>query len=248
MMKSILKPNLPSGKVCQIICGTEDNAILDFFHKKDIEVLNVEPNKDIDPAVSSHADMAALHLGGNRVIVDKSQLNLKHQLLENGFAVYETSEKIAGKYPDDIKLNFTVIGDKIIGNTRYADLNLNELVSDMQKIKVNQGYCKCSTLVVKENALITDDESIYHKMRENGTEALLVSKGDVFLKGHDYGFIGGASGKISNDTIVFFGNIFLHRDSEMIISFIREHGCSYLCTDNGPLRDIGGIIPLSEMN
>ena len=123
-----------------------------------------------------------------------------------------------------------------------------DLVSDMQKIKVNQGYCKCSTLVVKENALITDDESIYHKMRENGTEALLVSKGDIFLKEHDYGFIGGASGKISNDTIVFFGNIFLHRDSEMIISFIREHGCSYLCTDNGPLRDIGGIIPLSEMN
>lgn len=32
---------------------------------------------------------------------------------------------------------------------------------------------------------------------------LLISSGDIKLEGYDYGFIGGASGKISDNTVVF---------------------------------------------
>ena len=39
---------------------------------------------------------------------------------------------------------------------------------------------------------------------------LLISSGDIKLEGYDYGFIGGASGKISDNTVVFFGNAEMH--------------------------------------
>ncbi len=246
MIKFVSESNLPSSKVDKIICGTKDEKILDFFSENGIEVLHVKVNAGIDPAVSLHADIAALHLSGNKIIVDKGQSSLKKQLYSLGFEVYETENEIKGEYPDDIKLNYSVIGDYIIGKIKYADSGLSELIVDRKQLDVRQGYSKCSTLVVNEKAIITDDEGVYRKTLENGFDALLISKGDVALKGHEYGFIGGASGKISKDTVVFFGDVTLHRDFYKISSFLTKHGCRYLCTDNGQLRDIGGIIPLTE--
>lgn len=246
MMRYIEKPNLPQGKVKTVICGTSDKSILDFFNRNDISVIYSEPNLKIDSAVSAHADMAALHLGKNVVITDKFQVNLQEKLIASDFEVHSTQKEIAGKYPHDIALNFAVSGNDIIGNFKYADENLLNMVSDMNKIHVKQGYCKCSVLIVDENAIITDDESIFRKMLENGADALLVSKGDISLSGHEYGFIGGASGKISKDTVVFFGNVRAHRDFENIASFIESYGCKYVCTDYNNLRDIGGFISIIE--
>lgn len=245
-MRYIEKPNLPQGRVKTIICGTADESILEFFNKNNISVIDVESNSKIDSAVSSHADMAAFHLGKNIVITDKNQHNLQKKLLSLGFEVCSTQKEIAGKYPSDVALNFAVIDKNIIGNFKHADENLLSMISDMKKINVNQGYCKCSVLVVDENSVITDDESIYRKMLENGIEALFISKGDISLSGHEYGFIGGASGKISEDTVAFFGDIRTHRDFERIVSFIESCGCKYVCTDSKKLRDIGGFVSIIE--
>jgi len=190
--------------------------------------------------------MAALHIGKYNIILDKRQKRLKDKLVKIGFFVYETEKEIAGNYPDDIKLNVAVMGDLVFGNMSYTDKNALNLLSDKEPVTVKQGYTKCSVLVVSENAAITDDETIYRKMSEKGIDSLLISKGDISLPGHGYGFIGGASGKISENEVVFFGDITRHKDFSLIFAFLQKHGCSLRCTDNGPLRDIGGIIPLTE--
>ena len=246
MINFVHSSNLPQNTVSKIICGTQDSRILSFFAKNNIEVLGISENCYIDPSVSLHADMAAVHIGDNRIVIDKAQRKLVDKLTETGFNVITTTDFIKGSYPDDVKLNFTVINNLVVGNFRYADKNFKEAIFDKNKINVKQGYCKCSVLVVNENALITDDESIYRKTLENGFDSLLISKGDIRLEGHKYGFIGGASGKISKNTVVFFGNIKKHRDFDKIEHFLGLHNCDFVCTDNGPLRDIGGIIPLSE--
>lgn len=246
MIGFVENPNLPKGKVKIVICGTDDTDIINFFLNSDIEVLRTAPNNDIDIAVSKHADMAVLHLERNKIILDKRQIILKNQLENIGMTVFETDKEIDGAYPNDIKLNFAVLGRNVIGNFKYADEKLSSLVSDKIKINVRQGYCKCSLLVVNENAVITDDESIHRKMLQNGIDSLHIRKGDVSLQGHEYGFIGGASGKISENEIVFFGDIEKHRDFESIQAFLKKHGCDYVCTDEGPLRDIGGIVPIFE--
>ena len=243
----IEKSNLPEGKVTSLICGTDDKAILEFFKQNGIEVFKSEANPFIGSSVTSHCDMAAVYLGKGKVLIDKNQTKLKESLVEIGCDVIENDTAVSGEYPDDIRLNFAIAGEHIIGNFPFADSKLLELTADFNKIHVKQGYSKCSTLVVNENALITDDVSIYRKASENGFDCLLVSKGDVYLKGHDYGFIGGASGKISNDTVVFFGDIKRHRDFEKISTFLMKHNCKFVCTDDLQLRDIGGIIPLKEI-
>jgi hypothetical protein len=65
------------------------------------------------------------------------------------------------------------------------------------------------------------------------------------LPGHQYGFIGGASGKISENEILFFGDITAHQDYKKIAGFIEKHGCKIISL-NFPLTDFGGIIPIIE--
>lgn len=242
----ISKANLPENEVTALISGTDDEAVLAYFRRKNITVIKSSPNICIDRAVSTHADMAAVHLGGKNIITDKNQCELLSGLKRLGMNTFVTDGSISGEYPDDIGLNFALVGGYIIGNFRYADSALLKLTENYERLSVKQGYCKCSVLAVNENAIITDDEGIYRKASENGFEALLVSKGDIFLDGHPYGFIGGASGKISAHTVVFFGNIEKHSDFKRIAAFLSEHGCGYECTDTGVLRDIGGIIPFAE--
>lgn len=246
MMNFITKANLPEGKVKYIICGTDDSNILNFFKKEGITAIKNRPNKGIDPSVSSHADMCAVHLGKDKILIDKSQSELKSELESSGMTVLETQSEISGEYPSDIKLNFTLSGSFVMGKLSAADPTLLSESKKLSKIDVKQGYCKCSTLVVREDAVITDDESIYGKCLENDIDSLLIRKGDISLAGHEYGFIGGASGKISKDTVMFFGDIENHRDFEKIKTFLLKHGCNFICSDKNKIRDIGGIIPITE--
>ena len=246
MMKLIDKPNLPEDKVTTLICGTDDESILSYFAEKRMSVIKNTPNLNIDTAVSTHADMAAVHIGGADILVCKGQTKLSEKLKEIGFTVIESENEVEGAYPKDIGLNFAFVGSRVFGNFSYGDKALLKAVGSLERLDVKQGYCKCSVLVVNENAIITDDEGIYRKALEKGIEALLISKGDIALDGHPYGFIGGASGKISNDTVLFFGDIEKHRNFYEISSFLSKHGCTYECTDKGTLRDIGGIVPVSE--
>lgn len=240
------KSNLPQKRVSSLICGTEDEKILDFFHCRNIKVIKNYPNTKIDPAVSLHADMAVLHLGQEKVIIDSQQNVLSDTLKMLGMEVFVTDKPVMGIYPYDVGLNFAVFDSFAVGNFRCIDNNTDTLLKNKKRINVNQGYCKCSVLIVNENAVITDDSSIHSRMLKNGIDSLLVSKGDIALEGHNYGFIGGASGKISKDEIIFFGNIRKHIDYEKIKSFLEKYDCRICCTDSGELRDIGGIIPLTE--
>lgn len=246
MIKFIQRPNLPEDKVKAIICGTEDKSILSYFACKGITVIKNTANLRIDRAVSTHVDMAAIHLGGDCIVIDKSQSALSTELRSLGMKVLESETDVTGEYPRDIGLNFAFVGNRILGKFCHADTAFLKETENFERLDVKQGYCKCSTLVVSKNAIITDDEGIYRKASGNGIEGLLVAKGDISLDGHPYGFIGGASGKISDDTVLFFGDIKKHSDFEKICAFLKKHGCSYECTDDGQLRDIGGIVPIIE--
>lgn len=245
MIRFIENPNLPEGKVRTVICGELCKELNDYFDSVGIKIITIDPNNYIDSAVKYHADMAAIHLGGRKILIDKKQVNLGKELSEIGFEVYFTECEIKGEYPRDIALNFTVLGDNIYGKIDCADSTLLELLSDLNRVNVKQGYCKCSCLIISENAVITDDESIYKVLVENAVDSLLISKGDITLPGHEYGFIGGASGKISENEVLFFGDITNHRDYKKIADFLEKYGCKIISLDF-PLADFGGIIPLIE--
>lgn len=157
------------------------------------------------------------------------------------------NKKAGNKYPENILLNFLYLNNTLYGKLSAIDENLLDYCKEnnIKTVNINQGYARCSTLVLNEKAVITSDLSIEKALKKDGVEVLLISSGNIILDGYDYGFIGGASGKIDENTVVFLGNITNHPDYRRIENFCENHNTSIkiICKDM-PLTDIGGIVKI----
>lgn len=245
MIRFISQPNLPSGYVRSVVCGVLCRELEDYLDKRGIARLNVVQNPYIDESVSFHADMLCTHVGGNKFVVDKSQGKLIEKLDSLGANTVPTKNMIAGLYPKDIALNFALVGERVFGKIASCDEALLNELKGYELYSCKQGYCKCSSLIVNNDALITDDSSVYEIALKSGVDALLISKGDVTLPGHDYGFIGGAAAKISKDEVLFFGDVTKHRDYKKIADFLKKYGCKIISL-KFPLTDYGGFVLVTE--
>lgn len=233
-------PNIPNNKVKKVLIGRQWSCFHEKLLSLGVECAYVLENKSLQKPLMCHADMNVLHLGSNKFALAKG-IEIKDFSCKSLFEI-----ELSNIYPKDISLNIALIGKyAVIGKKNCA----NELVLFVKKegytpIFVSQGYCKCSCSIVNQNALITDDESIYNGLKPF-LDVLLIQKGDISLPGYDVGFIGGASGLIDKNLIAFTGDIKLHRDFKKIYSFLKKHNCDYICLSDGKLIDIGGILPIS---
>ena len=200
-------------------------------------------------SVSFHIDTNFVHIKDNVFVVSKASYEYYKKLFEKTDAKIICGESGGiGEYPLDAAYNVAIVGKFAVLNEKYADKILLEVLykNGFEIINTKQGYAKCSVCVVDENSLITDDTSIYKSCSQKGLDVLLTEKGDVNLVGFDYGFIGGCSGKISKDTLVFCGNVDLHRNAKEIKEFCRLKGVNVLSLGDFPLCDVGGIVPVFE--
>ena len=196
---------------------------------------DIIPSKKIEEFAEPeqlHADMQALRIN------------------DRLFTLKNCAKKAGEKYPENVLLNCLFIGNTLYGRLDSVDDTVLDYCreEDIKLVNVNQGYTKCSSLQVAENAVITADKSIEKALKNNGAEVLLISPGNIELKGFDYGFIGGA-GFYNNGTVYFFGNVKKHPDYDKIKQFCDSYNSDIeiLCQDM-PLTDIGSAVVLSNNN
>lgn len=241
--KPIVMPNLPENKVRHVVISDEYPQLVESLRSLNIESFFVSSCNDVIAQVKSHADMLFSYLGKGRFITESSQTSLVADLKSLGFKYENISVNLSPDYPNDVFLNTCIIGGAILGSSAIADT----WSDDHRKFfPVKQGYAKCSVCVVDKNSLITDDISIFDACKTLDIDALLVRKGSVKLNGFDYGFIGGCCGKISRDTLAFFGDIRTHCDYEKIKTFLDYRCVDALSLCSGNLVDVGSIIPITE--
>ena len=191
-----------------------------------------------------HADMQILPINNDIFLINECTV-LAEKLPKERLLF--CNKKAGKKYPENILLNFLFLNNILYGKLSAIDKNLIDFCEEnnIKTVNINQGYARCSTLVLNEKALITSDLSIEKALKKDGVEVLLISSGNIILDGYDYGFIGGASGKIDENTVVFLGNITNHPDYRRIENFCENHNISIkiICKDM-PLTDIGGIVKI----
>ncbi len=192
-----------------------------------------------------HADMQVLRIH-DTVFVAECFYEQYGSYVADGLRVFSVRVP-SGKYPDNVSLNAAYAGGRLFCKVSSLDNAVKEFCNshDIDIINVNQGYSKCSTLVIGENAIITADSSIAKAALKCDVDVLLISPGNIRLEGADYGFIGGASGVIGK-TVYFFGDIELHPDSDSITAFIKRHNYNYTSVGGWPLVDVGGFINLDK--
>lgn len=248
-MPSFLRiPHLPAGQVAAVAVG-EDYAdeIGSALKEYGVKVLACPVNPYIDTRLRSHIDLSVFHFGGNRFLISRvlEKSPFKEELAEMGADIIFSASTPDVKYPDDARLCALAAGKLLFHNLKITDPNILDGTFG-RYICVGQGYAKCAACLVSGTAAITADNGLAKTMRAAGMDVLLISSGNIELKGFSEGFIGGASFKIAPDTLAFTGSLDSHPDKREIEEFLKKHGVNPLYLTSKPVFDIGSVIPLSE--
>lgn len=252
-MHPLICPNLPQAEVGAVLLGTQAGPAVTerlerLFH---IEVVTVPPLKGLLAATGSHADLQFFHLGGWDAVFYQSDDSVGAwtiRLKEMGFRLSPSSLSVTGDYPGDIALDAARVGRYLFCLPRHTDpLILARCRRDgVSILAVRQGYAKCSVCVADDHSLITADPGIAAVAVASGVDVCRIRPGYIYLDGIHTGFIGGCTGKLGPGCMGVVGRLADHPDAVRIVRFLAARNIRICELDNGPLRDVGGILPLAE--
>ena len=208
-----------------------------------IDVIPLPKNPLLDEEICNHADILSFRLNNELILIDSTIAGDIEPFLED-YSVFPVNG-IASPYPKDVRLNTAIVGNKIICNPLFThDAILQTAYNNYELISTNQGYTKCNICNVNENAIITEDPGITTLLNNCQTDVLKLKPGFVKLSDKHYGFIGGASAKISNNEIYFSGDLSKHPQYQQIIEFLEKYNCKAVFNKTRPLTDFGGIVSI----
>ena len=250
LMKPTTRPlsraNLPENTADVLLVSGRASECRKALINKGFRVLPVADNDCLRSSISSHPDMRYMYFGHGVLFTDNIADTPSE--IKDKFDNTVIRENLTEAYPGDARLNCVTLGKYFICNEKSVSKTILDFAykSGLEIIFVNQGYTKCSICILNENAIITDDKSIYTAAQNFLNDVTFISKGSIRLKGMNYGFIGGCTGKLSKNEIAFSGRIESHDNhNDIYDSLIRNNITAAELTD-GPLEDIGSIIPLTE--
>ena len=144
-------------------------------------------------------------------------------------------------YPGSASYNAVITDRFIIHNFRYTDPEITRVFDDRDLIHVNQGYCRCNLLPLKEDHFITSDEGIFKVLKRYGMDALLVSPEGIRLPGKKHGFFGGACG-VLGDRVLICGSLDSLTQGKRIRDYLQTIEYQIIELYDGPLFDTGSIL------
>lgn len=182
----------------------------------------------VDKGISNHPDIFLCKMGIER----------------NSPIFFAGKGDLGNDYPADVAFNAACTGKYFIHNLSATNEKLLLAAKEMGMtlIDVQQGYTKCSVVIVDETSIITYDEGIIKACsRYPELSVLRVAPGFVRLDGYDTGFLGGASGRVGKE-VIFHGDLFGHPDFAAIVEFIEKRGLTCKWFPQFKLTDIGSIL------
>jgi hypothetical protein len=243
-------PNLPKSEISvAVVDGRIDKKMEKLLNELHIKLIKTEKIDGVYEAVAYHPDIMLHHLGLNEIIAAPNINNkLLYELENNGFHIILGKSELGDKYPNNVAYNAARLGKYLICNLKYTDEILleNAYKHNLIFVNINQGYSKCSICVINENSIITSDKGIYKEVVLKGIDCCLINKGDIALKGMEYGFIGGATGLVSHNKLAFFGDISKHSDFKKVNKFLIKHKKKHLNLSENIVNDFGTLVPLKE--
>ena len=213
-------------------------------------LIEIRHNSNVYEEISSHVDILACKVG-DTLIVEPSQFdNIKNEA-KGEIKIQQGQECITEKYPDDIKYNVCIIGEKAIHNFKYTE---PAIIGELEKqnyelINTTQGYTNCSIAIIDEKSAIVTDKGLYKILQKHSIDVLYLEyePNSKLLNGQTYsdkkGFIGGAISKI-DDNIIVTGDLNKIDQNNIIRNFIKSKNMNIIEFEGLDVIDYGGIMKL----
>ena len=213
-------------------------------------------NAAVDARVADHTDLSlfvsdAVYVAPNVYgsFVERMD-EMRHTLTSQGGSLKFLEERlICGtkplkkEYPYNIAYNAVKLKNHFFHKLKHTETKILENIN-CDTIEVNQGYTRCSTMVLTEEAVITEDVALAQNYRAHGYDVLVIEKGHIILPGFNYGFFGGTGGVIE-DVLILNGALKYHPDEVAIRNFVQRLGLRIEALHDGPLIDCGSILYLN---
>lgn len=214
------------------------------------ELIEIKKSTNVYPEISSHVDIFACKVK-DKIVVEKSAYKMLKNKLNNDENILISGETmISYDYPNDIKYNVCIVGNKAIHNFKHTDSKITQELdkNNFERINVKQGYSNCSIAVIDENSIILSDKGLYNNLKKSGLDILFLDYiPDIKLFGANgeyskkNGFIGGAISRIG-DSIVVFGELNKIDCYGDIRKFIEERKLNIIDFNGLDVVDYGGVI------
>lgn len=232
-----------------LIDGRIDAETGDSLRKLGITYVKTEKHPELSEEVSYHPDMMFCHLGGRDIVyAPGTSAKTLLELGEYGFNLIAGNTYLKKKYPDDIAYNVAVIGKYAFHDFRYTDA---ALLGHLEKkgielVNIRQGYAKCSISILSSDAIITSDKGIRAAALQHSINTLTIEPDkNIHLGKLSNGFIGGCTGKIGRDKLIFTGNAEKLGSFDAISDYMQKYKIKYTSLNSGNIQDMGSVIPLA---
>lgn len=206
-----------------------------------VSTIVIPPYKKLPRPIESHPDILLFGLTNGIILTGREYYEENGRFFDSlGVKIILDEKTPRGEYPSDVLFDALSIGDTLYGKEGFVSERL--IAAHKRTVWVKQGYARCSVALLSESCAVTADKGLYTALTKDGLDVLLVSSGGIALEGYGYGFIGGAGGRISEDTYVFFGDLLSHPDGRAIMDFALEHKINAVSLTADTLSDHGGLL------
>ncbi len=123
---------------------------------------------------------------------------------------------------------------------------ITRTLEDLHPVHVDQGYCRCNLLPLKDDHFITSDAGIFKVLKAGlhppagGWSPLLVSPEGILLEGFPHGFFGGCCG-VWEDKVFVNGSLSFYKDGDKVRDYLGKLDYEIIELYDGPLMDCGSI-------
>lgn len=233
-------------KLC-IIDEKANNQIVASIEKLGFEVLKMPAHPNLSGACQSHPDISLCRIAPDTLVYAKDcDADFITSLKKYGLTMIPGETALQAEYPYDIPYNGVRIGQYFLHNLRYTDAQIKKLCqgAGLTILHVNQGYTCCSTAVVREHVVITADAGIAKVLQATNkvNTLLLPPQKNIRLPGLDYGFLGGATGRLDDTHFALAGHVKYLENGAEIERFLQKNGVQLINLTNEKPVDLGTLL------
>ena len=195
-------------------------------------------------AIAGHPDIFFCQTGNSLIVAPNTPVEYLKILKKNAIPIIKGNTAVGETLAQATAYNAVITDKYIIHNRKYTDAAILAHQKNKEFIHVEQAFCRCSLLSLKNDHFLTSDAGIAKTLTKHGLFCLCVSSFDIILPPYMHGCIGGCMG-IYDNKVFITGSLTHHRDGNLIKNLLTSLSYEIIELYDGKLYDGGGLFFLT---